>query len=79
MAAPTKEDWGKIYAKAWKYPDFMNLLETNPTQALMDYGKEVGKTFDKIIDPASLSPPSNLQDVPEEFWPLLHQTPPACC
>ena len=79
MAAPTSEDWGKIYAKAWKSQDFMNLLATNPTQAVMEYGKEIGKTFDNIIDPNSLAPPANLQNVPEEFWPLIHQGAPACC
>jgi hypothetical protein len=79
MPAPTNQDWGNIYAMAWKDPKFKYLLETNPVQAIAEYGKTVGKTFDAIVDPAALSPPANLNQVPEEFWPLLHQAPPACC
>jgi hypothetical protein len=73
---PTKEDWGKIHAKAWKDPQFRQLLETNPTEAVKKYGNEVGKAFDKIV---AVDPPPNPGDVPEELWPLLHQAPPACC
>jgi hypothetical protein len=76
VAYVTKEDWGKIHAKAWKDPNFRQLLETDPTQAIKNYGVEVGQTFDQIV---IVDPPPDLTKIPEELWPLLHQAPPACC
>jgi hypothetical protein len=76
MAYLTKEDWGKIHAKAWQDDTFRKLLETNPTQAVKDYGAAVGKTFDKIVIVDDAPDP---KEVPKELWPLLHQFPPACC
>jgi hypothetical protein len=73
---PTNSDWGNIHAKAWKDPQFRQLLETDPTQAVQVYANEVGKSFAQIV---TVAPAPNPQDIPEEFWPLLHQTPPACC
>ena len=74
MAYPTGEDWGKIHAKAWLDPKFRQLLETDPTQAIKDYGAEVGKTFDRIV---IVRPPPT--DIPEQFWPAVNPVPPACC
>lgn len=73
---PTNADWGEIHAKAWQDPQFRNLLETDPTQAVKDYGASVGKSFDQIV---MIKPAPDPQQIPEKFWPLLHQTPPACC
>lgn len=49
MSAPTNKDWGRIHAKAWRDPEFRKLLEQDPKKAVAQYGKEVGKTFDKIV------------------------------
>ena len=49
MAELTEEEWSKIYAKAWSDPEFRKLLETDPIKAVEAYGKEVGKTFSKIV------------------------------
>jgi hypothetical protein len=76
MAAPSKADWGKIHAKAWKDPKFRKLLETDPTKAVKQYGAEAGKTFDKIVKVAPK--PKGVSD------DKLHKhdqaaVPPACC
>lgn len=73
MGAPTKQEWAKIHAKAWKDPEFRKHLETNPMQALKLYGKEVGKNFDKVID---IGP--RPKGVPDEDL-HKHHVPPACC
>ena len=49
MGAPTNKEWGKIHAKAWRDPEFRKLLEQDPKKAMAQYGKEVGKTFDKVV------------------------------
>ena len=74
MAELTNEDWSKIHAKAWRDPDFRALLEQDPTKAVKDYGKEVGKTFDKIL---KLDPKP--EGVADESLEGLHRSPPACC
>ena len=74
MGAPTNEDWGHIHAKAWKDSKYRHLLETDPTAAVKAYGKETGKTFDKIVHvdnkPAHAS---------ESTLHTAHLGPPACC
>lgn len=73
MAKLTESDWGKIHAKAWRDAKFRKLLETDPTKAIKAYGKEVGKTFTKIV---------NLRDKPDIPDPHLHKVnpyPPSCC
>jgi hypothetical protein len=72
VAELTGEDWSKVHAKAWRDPKFRELLETDPTKAIKDYGKEVGKTFDKIV---RLAP--RPEGVTDES--LEHRSPPACC
>ena len=74
MAELTDQDWGKIHAKAWRDPNFRNLLETDPTAAIKCYGLEVGKTFDKIVvlrGRPKLVPDSALDEV--------NPFPPSCC
>lgn len=76
MSAPTNKDWGRIHARAWRDPEFRKLLEQDPRKAVARYGKEVGKTFDKVV---KLGPkPKGVDD--ED----LHRhrdavAPPACC
>lgn len=76
MSAPSNSDWGKIHAKAWREPEFRQLLEQDPKKALAQYGKEVGKTFDKVVKVGAKP-----KGVANE---LLHKhanatAPPACC
>jgi hypothetical protein len=75
MAAPTKRDWGQIHAKAWRDPEFRKLLERDPTKAVMQYAKEAGKKFDKIVKVARKpkGDPAKLHKSP------VATTPPACC
>lgn len=47
---PDQDDWVKIHAKAWQDPAFRQLLETDPTAAVQQYGAEVGKTFERIVN-----------------------------
>ena len=76
MSKPTKSDWGKMHAKAWKDPAFRKLLETDPTKAVKAYAKEAGKTFDKLVTIAKKP-----QGVPPELRSAhsTAQVPPACC
>jgi hypothetical protein len=76
MAAPSKQDWGRIHAKAWTDKDFRKLLETDPKAAIAQYGREVGKSFDKIVTlrkkPTKVES-KDLQKHPDATFP------PACC
>ena len=75
----TSKDWGKIHAKAWLDPDFRYLLETDPTKAIRQYGKEVGKTFDKIV---KLRPPpkaAKRKGMSPEVLEEMNPFPPWCC
>lgn len=74
MAQVTNEDWSKIHAKAWRDPKFRALLERDPTKAVKAYGKEVGKTFDKIL---KLAP--RPKGVADDSLEGQHRSPPACC
>lgn len=74
MAAPTKEDWSHIHAKAWKEPEFRNLLENDPSAALAHYGEKTGKVFDQVID---IGP--RPEGVSDEDLHKHHKIPPACC
>ena len=76
MSAPTKKDWGKIHAKAWRDPYFRELLEQDPKAAIELYAKVEGKKFSQVV---KLGPkPSGVDD------DKLHEhedalVPPACC
>jgi hypothetical protein len=76
MGAPTNKDWGQIHAKAWRDPAFRTLLETDPTKAVEKYGKEVGKSFDKLVKvrPRPKGVPDEKLDTHADAT-----TPPACC
>lgn len=74
MAKLTSKDWGKIHAKAWRDPNFRKLLESDPTKAVHAYGKEVGKTFDKIM--TVRAKPSG---IPDKHYEHVHPFPPSCC
>ncbi len=76
MSAPTNKDWGRIHAKAWRDAEFRKLLEQDPKRALAQYGKEVGKTFDKIVKIGRK--PKGVAD--EDLDRHKNATaPPACC
>jgi hypothetical protein len=76
MSAPTSKDWGRIHAKAWRDAEFRKLLEQDPKRALAQYGKEVGKTFDKIVKIGRK--PKGVAD--EDLDRHKDATaPPACC
>jgi len=76
MGAPTKKDWGAIHAKAWRDKEFRKLLETDPAKAVKKYGKEVGKTFDKVV---KVGPkPKDTADADLHKHESAKQ-PPACC
>ncbi|HEY7247552.1 MAG TPA: hypothetical protein VH678_27075 [Xanthobacteraceae bacterium] len=74
MAKLTSKDWGKIHAKAWRDPNFRKLLESDPTKAVHTYGKEVGKTFDKI-----LTVRGKPAGIPDPHLEHVHPFPPSCC
>ena len=67
MATLTNKDWGKIHAKAWTDPKYRKLLETDPTKAIKAYGKEVGKTFKKMVK------------LKKSELSSAHPFPPSCC
>jgi hypothetical protein len=76
MSAPTSKDWGRIHAKAWRDPEFRKLLEQDPKKAIAQYGKEVGKTFDRIVRIA----PKPKGVKPDDLHRHANATaPPACC
>ena len=75
----TNKDWGKIHAKAWLDPEFRNLLETDPTKAIKQYGKEVGKTFDKIVKVRAPPKVARRKDISEEVLEEMNPFPPWCC
>ena len=76
MGAPTNSDWGKIHAKAWRDADFRKLLESDPKKAVAKYGKEVGKTFDKIVKVAPKPKGVAAEDLSKD---KSATAPPACC
>lgn len=76
MPAPTKKDWGLMHAKAWQDPKFRALLETDPTKAVTAYGKEVGKTFDKIVKIGARPKGVDGTDLHKHEQAVV---PPACC
>lgn len=76
MAAPTKADWGHIHAKAWKDKEFRALLETDPKEALAQFGKETGKTFDKVVKVKAKPKGVHVDDLHKH---VDAKVPPACC
>ena len=74
MSEISNEEWGKIHAKAWRDPKFRALLESDPTAAIKQYGKEVGKLYTKIVKLEARPP-----DVSDADLDQADQFPPACC
>jgi hypothetical protein len=74
MTEVTNEDWGKIHAKAWKDPEFRKKLESDPTAAIHQYGKENGKTFTKLV-----RTPEKPHGADEAHLHKAHDYPVACC
>jgi hypothetical protein len=70
----TNRDWGEIHKKAWLDDKFKQLLETDPTQAVKEYGMAVGKTFDKIV---TVRPKPD--HIPDDFLQDVNPFPPSCC
>ena len=78
MSDVSNEDWGRIHARAWKDPVFRDLLESDPTAALKQYGREQTppKTYNKLVTLRAAPDP---KEVPEQFWPAVNPFPPSCC
>ncbi len=79
MAELTNADWGKIHAKAWLDPEFRKLLETDPTAAIKKYGREVGKTFDKILKLRPAPKGAKSGEISQKFLEQVNPFPPWCC
>lgn len=73
MADITGDDWGEIHARAWRDAKFKELLETDPSAAIKQYGDSVGKKFNKIV---FVRPKP---DIADEFLPFVNPFPPSCC
>lgn len=84
MAKLSDEDWGKIHAMAWLDPKFRKLLESDPTAAIRQYEKSIGKKsghFDKIVR-LTTPPPKAQKDaraLPDEVLERAAPWPPWCC
>jgi hypothetical protein len=82
VAKLTDEDWGKIHARAWLYPEFRKLLESDPTAAVREYEKIIGKKagyFDKIVRLPAYPSKTATKSIPEEVLQKAAPWPPWCC
>ena len=82
MAQLSDEDWGKIHAKAWLEPDYRKLLESDPTKAIREYEKSIGKRagyFDKIVRVGKPPSASVIRGTPVEVLQRAAPWPPWCC
>jgi hypothetical protein len=82
MARLSDEDWGKIHAKAWLEPDYRKLLESDPTKAIREYEKSIGKSsgyFDQIVRVGKAPSVGTLKKVPLEVLQRAAPWPPWCC
>ena len=82
MARLSDEDWGKIHAKAWLEPDYRKLLESDPTKAIREYEKSIGKSagyFTQIVRVGK--PPSSrvTRSISMEVLQRAAPWPPWCC
>jgi hypothetical protein len=79
----TDQDWGKIHARAWTDPDFRYKLETDPTAAVKEYGRSVGKTFEKIVRLRPAPEAATRKDIPDtvlkQILEEMNPFPPWCC
>jgi len=82
VAKLSDEDWGKIHAKAWLEPKFRNLLETDPTKAIREYEKSIGKPagyFTQIVRVGKPPSKTALKKTPEAVLQRAAPWPPWCC
>ncbi|HET8918589.1 MAG TPA: hypothetical protein VFN27_02815 [Xanthobacteraceae bacterium] len=70
----TNADWGQIHKKAWLDDDFKKLLEADPTKAIKNYGRTVGKIFKKVV---TVRPKP--EGIADEFLHDVNPFPPSCC
>ncbi len=80
MATLTKEDWGKIHAKAWVEPEFRQLLERDTALAVQAYEKSIGKEpgyFDQVVKIGKL--PYQRDGKSPDVFASADQFPPWCC
>jgi hypothetical protein len=82
VARLSDEDWGKIHAKAWLEPEFRKLLESDPTKAVREYERSIGKPsgyFDRIVRVGK--PPSKgaHRRLSKEVLERAAPWPPWCC
>jgi hypothetical protein len=75
VAGLTSKDWAKVHAKAWLDEEFRKRLETDPTRAIEQFGREVGKKFRKIV---SLRP-RPAKAIRDDRLHHVHPFPPSCC
>ena len=82
MAGPTNADWGKIHAKAWLDPEYRKLLESDPTKAIREYEKSIGKPsgyFAQIVRVGKPPSKSAIKKTPLEVLEHAAPWPPWCC
>jgi hypothetical protein len=82
VAKLTDADWGKIHAKAWREPDFRKLLESDPTKAVREYEKSIGRKpgyFTQIVRLPNYPTQKTAASIPEEVLERAAPWPPWCC
>jgi hypothetical protein len=82
VAKLSDKDWGKIHAKAWLEPGFRKLLESDPTKAIREYEKSIGKPsgyFDQIVELAKPPSKTALKTLPREVLEQAMPWAPWCC
>jgi len=82
VAKLSDEDWGKIHAKAWLDPEYRKLLESDPTKAIREYEKSIGKPsgyFNPIIRLGKPPSAKVLKSTPKEVLERAMPWPPWCC
>jgi hypothetical protein len=58
--------------------DFSEVLETDPTAAIMFYAEICGLKYKKLKI-VKLRPAPDPDDIPYEFWEDVNPFPPSCC
>jgi hypothetical protein len=72
----TGQDWGRILAKAWREPEFYNLLQTDPTRAITQWAGQ--QTPPRTITTMVILP-RRPEHIPPEYWDDVNPFPPSCC
>jgi hypothetical protein len=82
VAKLKESDWGKIHAMAWRDPKFRTMLESNPTAAVREYEKSIGKArgyFDKIVSLPRSPSKKAIKSMSETELQSIAPWPPWCC